>query len=161
VEYRRIEKMALDFTVVIRVRQRFGDDKSNNPGLETDAPFVGVQKDFAFVCPKVDRSQDAFLLFQSQGVDFQQPLLINGQQIFGGIPSSTDFVTIPNPAQLRIVAKWSGNVMIIEPGVLQVNNVLRIQAGKDSEGKIDNFIIDNLIVVFKTTGRITNLPSTG
>lgn len=153
--------MALDFTVVIRVRQRFGDDQSNNPGLETDAPFVGLQKDFAFVCPNVDRSQDAFLLFQSQGVDVQQPLLINGQQVFGGIPSSTDLFTIPNPERLVIFAKWTGNVMIIEPGVLQVNNVLRIQAGKDSEGKIDNFIIDNLVVVFKTAGRITNLPDTG
>ena len=46
--------------------------------------------------------------------------------------------------------------MIIQPGVLQVNNVLRIQAGKDANGKIDNFIIDNLVVVFKTN-RITNL----
>jgi hypothetical protein len=155
--------MALDFTVVIRVRQRFGDNKSNNPILETDAPFVGVQKDFSFVCPNVDRTQDAFLLFESQGVDFQQSLLINGKTIFGGIPSSTDFLTIPTglehpAAQLLIVAKWSGNIMIIEPGVLQVNNILRIQAGKDSEGKIDNFIIDNLVVVFKTTGQTTNLP---
>ena len=87
--------MALDFTVVIRVRQRFGDDKSNNPLLETEAPFVGVQKDFAFVCPNVDRNQDAILLFESQGVDVQQPLLINGQQIFGGIPSRSRFFDHP------------------------------------------------------------------
>jgi hypothetical protein len=158
--------MALDFTVVIRVRQRFGDDQSNNPGLETEAPFVGIQKDFAFVCPKVDSSQDAILLFQSQGVDVQQPLLINGQQIYGGIPGSTDIITIPflkpTPPGVDVkfvaLAKWSGNIMIIEPGVLRVNNVLSIQAGKDGTGKIDNFIIDNVVVVFKTTGQVTNLP---
>lgn len=62
--------MALDFTVIIHVRQRFGDNELedlNDIGLETNAPFVGQQKDFEFRCPNVDPSQRAILLFQSQG----------------------------------------------------------------------------------------------
>src|SRR2546427_9241731 len=80
--------MPLDFTVVFAVRQRFGDAKIDDLGQETEAPFVGSQKDYAFSCPNVDPSQQAILLFQCQGANVQQSLEINGQQIFGGIPAS-------------------------------------------------------------------------
>lgn len=140
--------MALDFTVVITVRQRFGDTEADDVGLETDAPFVGSQKDFEFHCPNVDSRQQAILLFQCMGANAQQSLEINGQQIFGGIPPAIEFVTGPN--QIRIRAEWNGNVMLIHPGVLREDNVLRIRAGELGDGNIDNFIIDNLVVVFKT-----------
>ena len=35
--------MALDFKVVITVRQRFRDNDIEDTGLETEAPFVGAQ----------------------------------------------------------------------------------------------------------------------
>ena len=151
--------MALDFTVVITVRQRFGDSQDDDTGQETDAPFVGSEKQFNFRCPNVDGSQQAILLFQCQGANVQQSLEINGQQIFGGIPSSVEFVTVPDPALVLARAQWNGNIMLIQPGVLQENNVLRIQAGEISDtGNIDNFIIDNLVVVFKTRSGVGTLP---
>lgn len=140
--------MALDFTVVITVRQRFGDNDIEDVGLETEAPFVGSQKDFEFHCPNVDTRQQAILLFQCMGANAEQTMEINGQQIFGGIPPAIDFVTTPTAILTR--AEWNGNVMLIQPGVLRENNVLRIRAGELSNGNIDDFIIDNLVVVFKT-----------
>jgi len=140
--------MALDFTVVITVRQRFGDTQDDDSGQEIDAPFVGAEKDFAFRCPNVDPRQQAILLFQCMGANIQQSLQINGQQIFGGIPSAVEFATLPNITVLR--AQWNGNVMLIQPGVLRDDNVLHIEAADLGDGNLDNFIIDNLVVVFKT-----------
>jgi hypothetical protein len=148
--------MALDFTVVIHVRQRFGDNEADDVGLETEAPFVGRQKDFEFQCPNIDNSQQAILLFQSQGVSsLANRMEINSQEIFGGIPRSVEFAPHPvGPApRLMSIAQWNGNVMLVHPGVLQENNVLRIQAGGET-GNIDNFIIDNLVVIFKTRRRL-------
>ena len=142
--------MSLDFTVVIAVRQRFGDRDEDDINQETEAPFVGAEKDFEFRCPNVDSRQPAILLFQCQGANIQQNLEINGQQIFGGIPSSVETVTIPDPALLLFRAQWNGNIMLIHEGVLRENNVLRIQARELGDGDIDNFIVDNLVVVFKT-----------
>jgi hypothetical protein len=141
--------MALDFTVVITVRQRFGDNDIEDVGLETEAPFVGSQKDFEFHCPNVDSRQQAVLLFQCMGTNAQQSMEINGQQIFGGIPAAFDFLTTPTQ-EIRTRAEWNGNVMLIQPGVLRENNVLRIRAGELSNGNLDDFIIDNLVVMFKT-----------
>lgn len=143
--------MSLDFTVVINVRQRFGDNKQDDAGLETQAPFVGLQKDFVFQCPDVDRSQYAILLFQSQGANVRQRLEINSQEIHGGIPRSVEFFTGINPPVALEIAQWNGNVMLVHPGVLQENNVLRIRAGEIGDsGNIDNFIVDNVVIVFKT-----------
>jgi hypothetical protein len=148
--------MALDFTVVIVVRQRFGDGDSDDLGQETEAPFVGRQKDFPFRCPGVDRNQQAVLLFQCQGANLQQSLEINGQQIFGGIPAAVEqapfpFLSPQGTVQSVTFAQWSGNVMLIHPGVLQEDNVLRIRAREIGDsGNVDNFIIDNLVVFFKT-----------
>ena len=141
--------MALDFTVVITVRQRFGDDDVEDVGLETEAPFVGSQKDFEFHCPNVDSRQQAILLFQCMGTNAQQTMEINGRQVFGGIPSAVEVATLPNDFIVSR-AQWNGNVMLIEPGVLREDNVLRIRAGKLSDDNVDDFIIDNLVVVFKT-----------
>jgi len=120
--------MALDFTVVITVRQRFGDNDIEDTGLETDAPFVGAEKDFEFHCPNVDSRQQALLLFQCMGTNGQQSMEINGRPIFGGIPAATELLTLPSGIVSH--AQWNGNVMLIEPGVLREDNVLRIQAGE-------------------------------
>jgi len=156
--------MAIDFTVVMDVRQRFGDLKrdekpsvhESESGLEDEAPFVGAQKSFAFRCPSVDRSQFALLLFQALGVSTKQALEINGQAIFGGIPITVDrdTRTLGSGSDEHTVhalgARWNGNVMLIHPGVLQENNVMRIQAVEMTAENLDDFIIDNVVVVFKT-----------
>ena len=54
------------------------------------------------------------------------------------------------PTAILTRAEWNGNVMLIEPGVLRENNVLRIRSGELSNGNLDDFIIDNLVVLFKT-----------
>jgi hypothetical protein len=159
--------MPVDFTVVITVRQRFGDQKEDRIdslsqrefGLEASAPFVGAEKDFPFQCPGVDRSQPAILLFQSMGVTKAQVLEINGQVIHGGIPVSVDQDSrrlgsgSDAHTDKQMHARWNGNVMLIHPGVLALNNVLRIRAAEMTSGNIDDFIIDNAVVVFKTTAR--------
>ena len=156
--------MALDFTIITDVRQRFGDDqrdekvslRERESGIETEAPFVGMEKVFAFRCPSVDRSQFAILLFQTLGVSVRQGLEINGQTIFGGIAPSVDFDTrtlgsgSESHQDRAVIARWNGNVMLIHPGVLQENNLLRIRAAEMTAGNIDDFIIDNVVVVFKT-----------
>ena len=149
--------MALDFTVVITVRQRFGDTDIEDTGLETDAPFVGAEKDFEFHCPNVDSRQQALLLFQCMGTNGQQSMEINGRPIFGGIPAATELLTLPSGIVSH--AQWNGNVMLIEPGVLREDNVLRIQAGKLTDDNLDDFIIDNLVVVFKTRSGLSTQPA--
>ena len=52
-----------DFTVIIRVRQHFGDDQDSMPGA-----FVGNNNSYPFLCPNVDSTQEAVLLFQTLGV---------------------------------------------------------------------------------------------
>ena len=158
--------MALDFTIITDVRQRFGDMirdekaslRERESGIEDDAPFVGWEKSFVFRCPSVDRSQFALLLFQTLGVSVRQGLEINGQTVFGGIAPSVDFETRmlgsgPEAHQDRsAIARWNGNVMLIHPNVLQENNILRVRAAEMTAGNVDDFVMDNVVVVFKTGG---------
>lgn len=147
--------MSVDFVVVFSVRQRFGDAQDDDFGLEVEAPFVGAEKEFSFQCPRVNSNEQSILLFQSQGVNVRQQMQINGEEIFGGIPTSIDLAPLhiaDNPIQsvfLRF-ASWKGNVMLIHPGVLRESNVLRIRANIAGSGNLDNFILDNCIVIFKT-----------
>lgn len=145
--------MALDFTVITSVRQRFGDENPDNIRLEENAPFVGKQKDFEFLCPNVDAGQQAILLFQNQGNGLKTSLQINDQIVYGGVPATPEELTIPVGDQILfgLVGQWSGNIMLVLPYVLKENNVLQVKAGDG-----DNFIIDNIVIVFKT--RITRGP---
>jgi len=156
--------MAVDFTVIVDVRQRFGDNKldekpslnEKESGLELDAPFVGAEKSYAFRCPAVDRRQFALLLFQALAVSTVQSVEINGQAIFGGIPVTTDrnTRTLGSGSDAHtvhsLIGRWNGNVMLVHPGVLQDNNVMRIRAAEMTAENLDDFIIDNVVVVFKT-----------
>lgn len=159
--------MSLDFTVVINVRQRFGDNKGDSERLEAQAPFQGLQRDYEFVCPKVDSSQTAVLLFQTMGVDLNINILqVNGQRVFGGIPvggSDRDHLTrvdhtgnVP-PSTLDLSRSvWNANVMLITPRVLRESNVLHIESVPNDDGNADDFIVDNVVVLFKT--RVSNTP---
>jgi hypothetical protein len=69
--------MASDYTVIMPVRQRFGDSPSGTLGgsgrdwgeypIEQEAPFVGISKDFPFSCPAIDRSKAGVLQFKFVG----------------------------------------------------------------------------------------------
>jgi hypothetical protein len=140
--------MASDFTVIVSVRQHFGDEASWLKDVEPGLLFVGRTKDFHFDCPRVDPGADAVLMFQTRDVDHNKNIIqINpatAQQptVSGGIPVSPSKDT------------WNGNIMLIARGALrETNNVLHVEAV--SEGSIlgpdlDDFIIDNVVVLYKT-----------
>jgi hypothetical protein len=156
--------MSLDFTIVTNVRQRFGDSarggkeapRELESGVEADTP-IGLERSFAFRCPAVDRRQFALLLFQTLGVAVRQGLEINGQTVFGGIARSVDLAarllgSAAESAEDRTaLARWNGHVMLIHPGVLQESNILRIRAADATAANIDDFLVDNVVVVFKTS----------
>lgn len=143
--------MPSDFTVIVNVRHHFGDVQGSQPGV-----FAGANKEFPFLCPNVDPAQEAVLLFQTLGVDYEKNFIaINstgttGPQVFGGIPVS------------RSDTDWNGNVMLVQPGVLQESNVLRLGA-RDEQGSLlgdmDNFVIDNVVIFFKTRSRTRPGPT--
>jgi hypothetical protein len=140
--------MASDFTVILSSRQQFGRLPAFND-VEPGVPFVGRTKDFSFNCPNVDPGQIAFLMFQSRAIHHQRNIFqINGVNVFGGLPASPDRNT------------WNGNILLVESHhqLRATGNVLHIEArnefggdGSDSSGAIiDHFIIDNVVIVYKT-----------
>ena len=140
--------MASDFTVIVSVRQHFGDEASWLKDVEPGLLFVGRTKDFHFDCPRVDPGADAVLMFQTRDVDHNKNIIqINpatAQQptVSGGIPVSPSKDT------------WNGNIMLIGRGVLrETNNVLHVEAVSEDSvlgPDLDDFIIDNVVALYKT-----------
>jgi hypothetical protein len=154
--------MAGDFTIVMQVRHRFGDQKKDRGEIDHDseAPFVGQAGDFAFVCPDVDSSKEAVLQFAHRGsqqdlpfpvpqpdgglvgITQEHPVKINGLQLAGGIPAA------PVRGQMSL---WSTRLLLIPPHVLRRDNVLRIETKRlGPTSGLDNFTLDNVVVFFKT-----------
>lgn len=140
--------MATDFSVIINIRQHFGNDEDYLKNVEPGLPFVGPTKDFRFDCPDVDPDATALLMFQTRDVDHSKnvfeinPATTEQPTIFGGIPVS------PNKNA------WNGNIMLIRPGTLrETDNELHIESRNAAGGggsNLDDFIIDNCVVLYKT-----------
>ena len=136
--------MGNNFTVVQFQRQHFGNQPGTFNDIEPDVPFVGAAKDFLFDCPNVNPDETAFLLLQSRDVDNTGNIFqVNGVQVFGGLPVSPSRDT------------WNGNVLLIESHhqLRQTGNVLRVESRNtsgDAGGDIDDFIIDNVVIQYKT-----------
>ena len=136
--------MGNSFTVVQYQRQHFGNQPGSFNDIEPDVPFVGAAKEYAFDCPQVDPAETAILLFQSRDVSHSRNILqINGTPVYGGLPVSPSRDT------------WNGNVLLVEPRhqLRATGNVLRVEARNPSGGTggdIDDFIVDNLVVQYKT-----------
>jgi len=167
--------MAMDFTVIQAVRQRFGDSNVSDSGpgggefgLEQEAPFVGQSKDFRFSCPRIDPGQMAVLQFESLSVTAggqfvfnressgkRNIVRINGTDIPGGITNSP-YVHTP----LGIGHFWKTHSLLIPAQVLHdEGNVLHIESIKipiSGGFTLDNFIIDNIIVLYKI--RVDGVP---
>lgn len=144
----------VDSVVLIRVRQRFGSSDDEN-GLEQNAPFVGRSMEYEFSCPKVDSSSDSSLLFQAQHVMHpQNRLFINGVNIAGGVPMGGFFVATPPQGPSFEVGIWSAQNLIIPPNTLRdQGNTLRVEARTSdgsTSGDMPNFIIDNVVLFFRT-----------
>ena len=136
--------MATDFTVILFQRQHFGNERGTFNDIEPNVQFVGPSKDFSFPCPNLDPSQTAFLMFQSRDVDHQRNVFrVNGVDVFGGLPASPD------------KAAWNGNILLLEPQhhLKATGNVLHVEARNTSGGgggDLDDFIIDNVVIMYKT-----------
>jgi hypothetical protein len=145
--------MATNFTVILFQRQHFGNDPGIFNDIEPNVPFAGSTKDFSFDCPGVNRSETAFLMFQSRDVDHQRNIFqINGVDVFGGLPASA------------ARDAWNGNILLIEPHhqLRATGNILHVES-RDSNGgqgdNIDDFIIDNVVIVYKTPDFSWMLPA--
>ena len=148
--------MAASFTVVLFQRQHFGNQPATFNDIEPNVPFAGSTKDFSFDCPGVNPNETALLVFQSRDVDHQRNnFQINGVDVFGGLP--------PSPAN----DTWNGNILLIEPHhrLTAAGNVLHVEARNSNggrDGDIDDFIIDNVVIVYKIPDSEWELPgSTG
>jgi len=144
--------MASNFTVVLFQRQQFGNQPGTFNDVEPNVPFAGRSKSFVFDCPNVQASEPAFLMFQSRDVDHPRNVFeVNGIGVFGGLPVS--------PAR----DSWNGNVLLVEPHhqLRATGNVLHVEsrdARGTGSGNIDDFLIDNVVLVYKTPDAVT-LPS--
>ncbi len=145
--------MATNFTVILFQRQHFGNEPGIFTDIEPNVPFAGSTEDFSFDCPAVNPIETAFLIFQSRDVDHQRNIFqINGVDVFGGLPAS--------PAR----EAWNGNILLIGPGhqLRAAGNVLHVESrnsrGGDSDD-IDDFIIDNVVIVYKISDFSWTLPA--
>ena len=153
----------MDFTVIQAVRQRFGDKERDFKEfpfekIEPKAPFVGTSKDFPFSCPNVNRGAIAVLQFQSFGVQGQHILRINGVNIHQGITGGPQAIDITPRVPL-----WNTHSLLVEANVLNEENVMHIECATGPfVTNFDDFIIDNVVVFFKTrVQRATTEPPKG
>jgi hypothetical protein len=141
--------MPVSYTVILFQRQHFG----NEPNIfapKINVPFVGLKKDFTFDCPDVDPRQPGFLLFQSLDVSHDTNVFqINGVDVFGGIPVSA---TAPSQGdQHPPPLIWNGNISLVETqhNLKPTGNVLHVESKN-----ADDFILDNIVIVYKTRGGV-------
>jgi hypothetical protein len=145
--------MATSYTVVLFSRQHFGNQAGTFDDIEPGVAFVGSAKDFPFDCPGINTAEAAFLMFQSRDVDHQQNIFsVNGVDVFGGLPAS--------PAR----DAWNGNILLVERHhqLKATGNVLRVEARRSdggSDGDVDDFILDNIVVIYKTLDVVAHLPT--
>jgi len=137
--------MPTEFTVVLFQRQHFGNEPGAFNDVEATVPFVGPTKDFTFDCPNVNPNETAVLMFQSREVSKAQKdvFRVNGVDVFGGLPASPSKDT------------WNGNVLLVESRhrLRPTGNTLHVEARNDSGGgggNIDDFILDNIVLMYKT-----------
>ena len=145
--------MATSYTVVLFSRQHLGNEAGVFNDVEPNVVFVGRVKDFPFDRPGINTTEAAVLMFQSRDVDHQRNILrVNGVDVFGGLPAS--------PAR----DAWNGNILLVERHhqLKATGNVLRVEARRadgGSTGDVDDFIIDNVVIVNKTLDVVPLLPT--
>ena len=145
--------MATNYTVVLFSRQHLGNEAGVFNDVEPNVAFVGSAKDFPFDCPGINTAEAAVLMFQSRDVDHQRNILrVNGVDVFGGLPAS--------PAR----DEWNGNILLVEPHhqLKATGNVLRVEARRTdggSTGDVDDFILDNVVIMYKTLDVVPQPPT--
>jgi len=136
--------MATDFTTVLDKAKHFGNEQGTFNDVKPTVTFAGPTRDFSFDCPNVNPGETAFLMFQSRDIDNQRNIFrVNGIDIDGGLPVSPSKDT------------WNGNIVLISSRhqLKATNNVLHVESRNGNGGggsDIDDFIIDNVVIVYKT-----------
>jgi len=156
--------MPSDFTVIQAVRQRFGDQADAwEVQTEQEAPFVGAAKDFAFSCPGVLPAEWGVLQFGTLGVFKTTPILrINGVDIPGAISAGPGAMLVTPAGQTLLhtfLPFWGSHSLLVPPGALREQNTLHVESTPTPEGDLDNFILDNVVVFFKTPAGSRGLPT--
>ena len=148
-------------SLITDVRQRFGDmirDEKRaaraRTGIEDDAPFVGWRSPSPSAARRSIAASSRCCSPDARRVG-APGLEINGQTIFGGIAPSVDFESriLGSGSEAHQTARdraLERNVMLIHPNVPQENNILRVRAAEMTAGNVDDFVMDNVVVVFKT-----------
>ena len=137
--------MATDFTVILSQRRHVGDNPEIFEKVDPGVPFAGSAATVSFDCPGVDPTETALLMFQSRHVDHRQNILrVNGVDVPGGLPTSA------------VRDAWNSNVVLVEPRhqLKSAGNVLHLEsrtAGGESSGDIDDFVLDSVVLVYKTS----------
>lgn len=131
--------MASDFTVVFADNQHFGNDPSSLYGT-----FRGDDYTYRFDCPGIDISQGAIWFAECQGVEYYNKFTLNGREIWSlDYPSKgrhVDNSTIPSQ-----ILQETGNTLLIEASNIQGKT--RTEGGA---GNLDDFVIDNFVIFYKT-----------
>jgi len=94
----------------------------------------------------------AVLQFNTLGVSgWNNTLQINGVDIAGGISVGPLWIYLDPHVPL-----WNTESQLVDAGVLEEENILHIESKPTQSGNFDDFIIDNIVIWFKTrTGRVT------
>ena len=175
--------VAVGYTVIQEVRQAFGDRIAEEKAKETDAPFVGYAKVFPFATPDVDQSEPAILQLESLGltadarrfkvwnqeiVYHRNALAINEKPVPGGLTPGAPLRDEDEPTGL--IHFWKAHSIVVPAWYLQDQNTLYVEAEflskypfmpEDEEGKNrDNFIIDNVVIFYKTKTNGDGAPYT-
>ena len=149
----------MDFTVILEMAHRFGDDETDRP-IDTDrehlgretAISVGAAKDFPFTCPRVAPEETAVLQFRSLGVTVKGILRVNEIDITDALTRDSQLIVHDGTRAL-----WNTHLVLIPANTLAEENVLHIAGEKVKSLSVfsppknfDDFIIDNAVVFFKT-----------
>ena len=74
---------------------------------------------------------------------------INGVNVPGGIGVGSSWPYLDPHVPL-----WNTHLLLVEGSTLREQNVLHIESSPGSDGNLDDFLIDNVVIWFKTA-RIT------
>jgi hypothetical protein len=142
--------MATDFTVLLPRRRHVGNNPEIFDKVDPGLPFAGPVASVSFDCPGIDPTETALLMFQSRHVDHPRNILrINSVDVPGGLPISA------------VRDGWNANVVLVEPQhqLKSAGNVLHLESrtsSGESSGDIDDFVLDNVVLVYKTP--VLSLP---
>lgn len=160
--------MSMDFTVIQPVRQRFGSlGTEGERAVFSDAPLVGRSKRYSFDCPGINPAQVAVLQFATIGIDVdytgtpgdglgdEHVLQINGVNVPGGLQPGE----LSRRSWSTYFPTWKTQILLVTPHTLRSNgNDLYIEVAVrrwgDKTYVIDSFVIDNIVIFYKTFPRL-------